>query len=169
LGVSLNGAVRGSINSREVLNVSKTRGKRSILSIVWGIIRASDTIVDVLAEVGSIGSCRVADFKTELISTHEIVPFNNLFESVIVAAPCSRVNQPAKRVATKVSAVGVKLTAEVVRGNVDEALIDESNNLDVSRSSHELHTIECTRRDDPSATAGFGAPSDLFTFSVPNS
>lgn len=168
MGVSLNGTIRGSINSREVLNVSITRGKGSVLGIVGGVVRASDTVVDVLTVIGSIGACRVADFETEHTSTHEIVPFNNLFESGIVTAPRSRINQSTKRVAAKVGAVGVKLTAKVFRIQVDEGLVDEANNLDVSRGSHELNTLECARRDDPGATAGLGAPSDFFTFSIPD-
>ena len=121
-----------------------------------------------LAVVGSVGTSRVADLEAENVAAHEIVPLDDL---LIVAAAAgvrgsSRVYKTTERVTAEISAVGVKLSSKIVRCNIDEVLLDETNNLEIVRSLHKLNTLEGTGGYETTAVTGFGAPGDLLSLRV---
>ena len=60
-----------SVNTREVLVVTLARLEGTVLRVVGGVVVATDTIVDVLAEVGSVGAVGVTRLEAELVSTDE--------------------------------------------------------------------------------------------------
>jgi hypothetical protein len=64
--------------------------------------------------------------------------------------------------------MGIEFTSVVVSLQVDLSLINETNNLNVVRSLHELDTLESSRREDTGAIAGLGAPSNLKLLSLSN-
>ena len=70
------------------------------------------------------------------------------------------------RTTHEVSTVGVKLSSTIVSLDVDLSLIDETDDLDVVGGLGELDTGEGTTRDEASAVALLGAPSDDLTLSV---
>jgi hypothetical protein len=158
-----------SVDTGEVLVITKAGLESSVLGSVGGVVRAADTIKDVLAEVGGIGTSGVADLEAESIATHEVVPFNNLLVGVVGAiAESVREDETTKRISSQVSTVGIEFTTKIVRLDVDQGLIDETNNLDVIRSPHELHTLEGTSGDNTSSEFGVGAPCDFLSLSVSN-
>jgi hypothetical protein len=53
------------------LIIAEARYKYVILSIVWCIIGASNTVEYVFAEVRSIRTSRITNFDAELIAAHE--------------------------------------------------------------------------------------------------
>jgi len=156
------------INARIVLIITLARCKAAVLSVVRGIVKAADTIKDVLAKVCSMCTCGIASLQAKGTTTHEIVPFNDLLICAVVAAPRSRVEETSERITSEVGTVGIQLTTKVVRRQIDLSLVNKTNNLDVVRSPHELDTSESTRRNHASAMTGLRAPSDFFLFSVTN-
>ena len=61
------------IYPREVLVISLARFENVLLSVVRRVILASDPIVDMLAEVGGVGPCRITGFDAKRTPTHEAV------------------------------------------------------------------------------------------------
>jgi hypothetical protein len=66
----------------------------------------------------------------------------------------------------EISTVGIHLATIVSRLNVDLRLVDESDDLNVGGSFHELYALECTSGDETGSSAGFGAPCDHLAFCV---
>jgi len=85
LRVGLDLTARISVNSGEVLVVTVARLECTVLGVVGGVVGAPNTIVDVLAEVGSVGASRVTDLEAEHTTSHEIVPLDDLFVTVVVS------------------------------------------------------------------------------------
>jgi hypothetical protein len=118
-----------------------------------------------LAEVSSVGARRIADLETESVTAHEVVPLDDLLIAVVVAArPSSGVNETTERVTTEIGTVGVKLSSEVIGLEVDEGLVDKTDDLDVVWGPHELETRKCTSGDETRAMTGLGAPGDFLMF-----
>ncbi len=69
-GISDDGTV-GSVDTDGVLVLAFARFECTVLSVVGCIVGTADTIVDVLAELGSVRAFRVADFEAEGVTTHE--------------------------------------------------------------------------------------------------
>ena len=60
--------------------------------------------------------------------------------------------------------MGVELSSKVIRREVDEGLVDETDNLDVVRGPHELNTLKGISGDEASAVTGLRAPRDFLLF-----
>ena len=61
----------GGVNTREILILAFADFKGSILSIVRGVVRATNTVIDVLTVVSCVSTSRVANLEAESSSTHE--------------------------------------------------------------------------------------------------
>ncbi len=72
LRVGYNGTVGGEY-AGEILVLSLARLEGAILRIVGRVVSASDAIVDVLAEVGSVGTRRIADLEAKGVAAHEAI------------------------------------------------------------------------------------------------
>lgn len=167
VGLDLSGGV--GVDTGEVLVVTLARFECSVLGVVGSIVSASDTIEDMLAVVGSIGTGRVAGLEAECATAHEVVPLNHLLVTVVVAVrPGGGVDKATEGVATEVGTVRVKLSSVVIRGEVNEGLVDETNNLDIVGGLHELNTLKGTSGDETATVTGLGAPGDLLLFCFSN-
>ena len=62
----------------------------------------------------------------------------------------------------------IHLASAIISGEVDVDLVDQTRYLDVSGCPEELHAGEGTRGHDAGAVAGFAAPGDRLSLSVPN-
>lgn len=71
VGLDLAGWIR--INAGEVLVVALARLERPVLGAVGGIVGASNTVINVLAEVASVGASGVADLEAEEVSAKEAI------------------------------------------------------------------------------------------------
>lgn len=60
-----------SVDTGVVLVVALARLKGAILRLVRDVVRTTNTIEDVLAEVGSIGASRVTSLLAECVATHK--------------------------------------------------------------------------------------------------
>jgi len=158
----------GGIDTREILVVTKARFEDTFLSVVRGIVGTTNTVVDVFTEVCSIWTGGVTSFETELLSTHEIVPFDNLLVGVVISAPGCRIEKTAERVSSSISTVGIQFPSRIARFDVNLALVDEPNDLNVIGCPHELDTLKRTGRNGTSATTRLRAPCNFLTFGVGN-
>lgn len=61
----------GGVDTREVLVLALARLEDACLSVVGGVVRASDTVEDVLTVVGCVRLGGIADLDAERIATHE--------------------------------------------------------------------------------------------------
>ena len=64
--------------------------------------------------------------------------------------------------------MGIKLSSAITGLKVDLGLVDETNDLEVAGSLHELHAGDGASRDDTGTTALLGTPSNLLTLGVTN-
>ena len=118
-----------------------------------------------LAVVSSIGASGVADLETENATTHEIMPLNDLLIAVVVAVrPSGGVDETAEGVTTEIGTVGVEFSSEVIALEVDEGLVDKTDDLDVVWGPHELNTLKGISGDETSAMTGLSAPCDFLLF-----
>ena len=62
--------------------------------------------------------------------------------------------------------MGVKLTTEVIGGQVELGLVQERDNLNVRGETEKLDTGDGARRNDAGATARLRAPGDGLTLGV---
>jgi len=162
VGLDLTGGI--GVNSRVVLVITSAGLEGTVLGFVGRVEGASDTVVDVFTEAGSIGAGRVASLETESVTTHEVVPLDDLLVSGLVARPRGGVEKTTKGVTTEISAVGVEFSSVVVGTEVDEPLVDETDDLNVVGGLHELDTLEGTSGDETRSMTGLGAPGDFFVF-----
>lgn len=79
MSVSDDSAIRG-IDTREILVFTFTGLKCTVLSVVGGVVSTANTIVDVLAVVSGVRSFGIADLEAEGVTTHKVVPFDDLLE-----------------------------------------------------------------------------------------
>lgn len=68
----------------------------------------------------------------------------------------------------EISAMRVKLSTEVIRGQVDLGLVNESNNLEVRLGLDELETSDGTSRNETGTTSRLGAPCNLLVLGITN-
>ena len=168
MSVGLDLASRIGINAREILIVTLAGLESPVLGVVGGIISASDTVENVLTVVSGVGTGGITNLEAENASPHEVMPFDDLLIVGVAAGPSGGVDETTKRVTTEVSAVGVELSSIVVSGEVDEGLVDETNDLDVVRSLHKLNTLKSAGGDETSAVTGLSAPGDFLLFRFSN-
>ena len=153
------------VDAGEVLVSTFTGLESTVLSVIGGIVGASNTVVDMLAVVSSVGTGRVADLEAENASTHEVVPLNDLFIAAIVTVrPTVGVDETAEGVTAEIGAMRVELSSKVIILEVDEVLSDETDDLEVVRGPHKLNTLEGISGDETSAVTGLGAPGDFLPF-----
>ena len=156
---------RIGVDAGEILVGALARFERAVLGVVGGVVEASDTVVNVLTELGSIGTGRVTDLEAENITTHEIVPLDDLLVAGVVSIrPTVRVYETTEGVTTEVSAVGVQLSSSVIFFEVDKGLVNESNDLEVVRGPHKLNALEGAGGDETRTVTGLGAPGNFFCF-----
>jgi hypothetical protein len=158
-----NDTISTSVDTWEVLVVTEAAQEDIVNIGGGGVVLAADTIKDVLAVVGGVSTCGVASLEAELTSTHKVVPFDGLLE---VASPGVGEEEGTKGVSSLIGTVGVEFSSRVVRGNVNETLVDETSDLDVVGGLQELDTGQSTSGDDTSTIAGLCAPGDGFTLGV---
>jgi hypothetical protein len=155
------------VDTGEVLVGALASLEGPVLSIVGGVVGASDTVVDVLAVVCSMSASRVANLETENVAAHEVVPLDDLLVTVVATArEGSGVEEATKGVTTEVGAMGVKLSSEVIGLEVDAPLVNETDDLNVVGGLHELNTPEHASGDETRAMAGLGTPGNFRLFRV---
>jgi hypothetical protein len=152
-----------SVDTGEVLVITEAAQEGTIDVGGGSIVLATDTIEDVLAVVGGVSTCGVASLEAEGSSTHEVVPFDGLDE---VTSEGLGEEEGTEGVTTLISTVRVEFTSRVIRGNVDELLLDETGDLDVVGGLHELETSDGTLGDDTGTITRLCAPSDTLTLDV---
>jgi hypothetical protein len=143
-----------------------------------------------LAEVRSVGVRRVASLDAEGVCAHElpgmkggcqtqmrdkkrqrsayVVPLDDLGGQATGLGVGIRVDQGSYRVTAAIGTVGVQLSAGVVGHEVDEGLVDDASDLNVSGRAHELHALESTLGDDAGPVAFLGAPGYSLALGVGN-
>ena len=96
------------------------------------------------------------------------MPLNDLSVGVVVtiAVERVRVEQTTHGVSSEISTVRVEFTPIVFGLDVDQALVNESDDLDVVRGLRVLNTLKGTRGDNAGTMAGLGAPCHLFPLGV---
>lgn len=151
------------VDTWEVLVVTEAAQEGTIDIGSGGIVLATDTIKDVLAVVGGVGTRGVASLEAESSSTHEVVPFDGLDHT---STPGVGEEETTEGVTTLIGTVGVELSSGVGGVNVDEVLLDEASDLDVVGGLHELETGDGTLGDDTGTISGLGAPGDTLTLDV---
>ena len=186
LSVGLNLTAWIGIDAGEVLVGALARFERAVLGVIGGVVEASDTIVNVFAVPGSVGTSGVASLEAEETSAKEtkiegmalgktarggesvgciLVPLDDLFVvGFIVTAPRVREDETAKGVSSEISTVRVQLASRVVRLEVGLRLVDKTDDLDVIRGLHELNALESTAGDKAGAVTRFGTPCDSLVF-----
>lgn len=153
LGVGLDGAGGVSVDTRVVLVITEAGLEGPVLGVVGRVVCTANTVVYVLAKVGGVGVGGVADFDAEGVTTHEVVPFDHLFDAVTESR---RVHEATQGV-TALPFVSLE---------VDEGLIDETDNLGISGGAHVLNTLERVLGDQTSTVAGLCAPCHHLTLGV---
>jgi hypothetical protein len=118
-----------SVDTREVLRFTLTAFKGAFNVGSGSVVPATDTIKDVFAVPGSVGTSWVTSFQAEDLSTHEIVPLDSLdvVGGVAIRGGEGIAEEKAtKRVTTLISAMGVEFSSRIVGLDVDEFLFDAS-------------------------------------------
>jgi len=127
------------------------------------IVRATDTVIDVVAVLGRVGDVGVASLEAELARAHEAVPLNDLDEVVEVSIALGEgigEHQATEGVTTLISAVGVELSSIIIGIVVDVSLVDQPSDLNVGRSDEELNGGDGVRRHHAGTVSGGRAPSN---------
>ena len=65
--------------------------------------------------------------------------------------------------------MGVEFSPKVARRDIDEGLVDQTNNLVIVRSCRKLNSSEGAGGYETRAVTGFGAPSDLLCLRITDS
>lgn len=60
----------------------------------------------------------------------------------------------------------IHLSAEIVRGDVDQRLVDKADNLSIVGSLDVLYTLESASGNETRSTTRFGAPGNHLAFPV---
>jgi hypothetical protein len=77
----------GGICAWEILVLTLARNEDLVLGGVGGIVGATNTIVDVFAEVSGVGLGGVTKLEAEGVGAKEVVPFDSLIIFALVTAP----------------------------------------------------------------------------------
>ena len=159
-----------NVDTRGVLAFTLTRLEDTLRIVTGSIVRATDTIVDVLAKLSGTRASRIADLEAELASAHEVVPLMDLLVVVAtlvgVGGEVVGVDETAEGVTTLVSAMGIEFTSRVVGLEVDEWLVQGTGDLNIVGGTHEGDAGDATLRDDAGAVTGLRAPSNHLTLGV---
>lgn len=150
-----------------VVTVADLEDVRSVSS--GGDEVAASQIKDVVAELLGVGDRRVTDLEAELLRAHEVVPFDDLLEGVVVAVVGGegvRVDQATERVATLVSTVGVHFTTAIGLVDVDVLLEKGTSNENVGGGLEELDTGQGSSGHGTGAVARLGAPGNSLSLLV---
>lgn len=159
------------INTGEELTVALA-GLENVGGIRGGrIVRAPDTIVDMLAVVGGIRTTGVASLQAELTRAQKVVVFDGLDVVGGDSAGCGEgvgEHQSTDRVSASIGAVGVKFPSSVGGIQVDQGLVDQSGDLDVIRGLDELYGGKRAFGDNAGTVARLGAPCNHYTLIICN-
>lgn len=100
----------------------------------------------------------VASFQAKLVSTNESVPVEHLRECMAIRIGSSiGENNTSKRVALEIGTVWVKFTAFIRGVQSNARVLDEADNLNVTRSFGPLQSGDSTWRDEAGTVVGLGA------------
>lgn len=139
------------------------------LVVSRGVVCATNSVVDVLTELGSVRASGITSLVAENPSSDEVTPLNNLGISwASRGVESARVHEGTERVSSLISSVRVFLTSSVIGLEVEGSLLDEPNGLDVSRCTGNLKSSDGSSRDQSGSellgcTVGYHLP-----FNVPN-
>jgi hypothetical protein len=135
-------------------------GEENIVGVVSRcVVLAANAIVDVLAETNSVVGIRITSLEAEHASTDEVVPRRSLGRKLGSAArEGGRVDEATNRVTTAVLASRVELATGVVRGKIEQKLVDVTSDLNVGWGLDELDASEGASGDKTSTVGGLGAP-----------
>ena len=97
-----------------------------------------------------------------------LVPFLCLLVSGLVGRPSVGEDETSERVTTLVGTMGVHLSSTVISLEVDLALINVTNDLNVVGGLHELNTSDRTSWDKAGTMARLGAPCNRFALDIAN-
>jgi len=161
-------AISTSVDTREVLVVTKARLENTILVSSWGIVVAANTVKDVVTELGGVGVGLVASLEAENVRAHEVVPFNDLGDGSASSEGVGE-DKPTEWVATEISTMGVHLSSSIISSHVDEGLVDVAGDLNVCRGPHELNTSDGTGGDGSGPMRRVRAPGNGRGFCVTDS
>jgi len=168
LGVGRHSAV-GGINTWKVLVLALAGLERAGLGIIGDVVGATDTIEDMFTIASIVGTSGIANFDAELAAANEAVPFDDLLEVVPVAAitwECIRVHQTSEGVATQIGTVRVKLATVIASLDVEQRLLNKSDNADIGGGLYELDALEGAPGNDAGPAPGLCAPGDCLAFGI---
>ena len=98
-----------------------------------------------------------------------LVPLDHLLIIVLViTTPSIREEETSKGVSSEIGTMRVHLASRIIGSEVDEGLVDKTDDLDVVGGPHELNALESATGDEASSMTGLGAPRDSFVFSLAN-
>jgi hypothetical protein len=159
----------GRVNTRRAHVIALANLEDVVLSVVGGVVLASETVIDVLTESLLVLTSGVTDLHAEGTATHEIGPVNDLLVGGIVATVARegvRVHQTTEWVTAQVGTVGIKLSSVIVSSHVNLGLINESNDLNVIGCLNELDTSQSTARDQASSVPRLSAPGNFLLLGI---
>lgn len=164
LGVGHDLAILG-VGADKVHVVTLADLEDAILSVVGGVIGATDTVVLVLAVEVVVGAGGVANLHAELASADEEMPADDLLNSVTEGAG---VYKATNRVTTEVKTERVHLSSVVCSDHVNLGLVQEASDLDVVGSLNPLKTGEGSLGDNTTSVTILGTPSHHLAFNFTN-
>lgn len=116
-----------------------------------------------LAELGVVGASGVTGFQAELVTAHEVVPFDDLN---VRSGEGVGENDTSHGVAAQVGTMGIHLASSVTSDHINLGLVDEPDDLDVVGALDKLNTGESTVWDDTRAVPWLGAPSNHLSLNL---
>lgn len=123
------------------------------------------------AEFGGLGSCCVAGLQAEDVASHEVVPFDDLLECVVISAVGWEgigVEESSEGISSLISTMRVHLASSVIRLDVNKGLVNPAHDLNIRRGLHELNTGERSGRDDACPPPRLGAPRHSLALCISN-
>jgi len=152
----------GGVDTRVIGGIGSTGFEDFVLCVVGVIIGTANAVKDVFAVPAGVGTG--TGLEAESISAHEIVPIGNLIVIAGVSSESVRVDDTTHGITASISAMGVHFTSKVIAFQVNLALVDESNDLDVVGSRQELETGNGALRDE-ACTVRLSTPGNHFALS----
>lgn len=156
---------RAAVDSRLLDGIGIAFIKGSCVVVSRLIPAASESVVDVLAVLSSLGVIGVASSEAEEVGAHEVGPLVDLPCSL---AECIREDKPTDGVAIPISSVRVQLSSIVPSRDVHLGKVSDTGKLDVMRSLDEVRSSDGSLWNDPRPSPSLGAPSDLDPLRVPD-
>jgi len=159
-----------SVGTGEVLNIAIANFENSAGWRSRAVVIGADTIIDVFTEMWGVGVGRVTGLEAGCVATNEVVPFNHLCVSPVIAGTESlAVHETTHGVTAEIGTVRVHLTSVIISENVQSLLNDEALELGVGRSPDPLTTLNGALGNQARTVPLFRAPGDEKSFDVSDS